>query len=60
MEKMITLAKTDEILAEQIKTTYKDDHIQIRLLIRLLNSPHPQFTKLRENPTYMEMLNMWT
>ena len=57
MEKMMTLATTDEILAEQIKTTYKTDDMQNWLLNGLLNSPHPQFAKLRENTKYMEMLN---
>jgi len=59
MGKMITLAKTDEVLAEQIKTTYKTDDMVAWMLNRLLNSPHPQFAKLRENPKYMEMLNKW-
>ena len=60
MEKMMALAKTDEVLAEQIKTTYKTDDMLAWLLNRLLNSPHPQFAKLRENPKYMEMLNKWS
>ena len=59
MGKIMALAKSDEVLAEQIKTTYKTDDMQIWLLNRLLNSPHPQFAKLRENPKYMEMLNKW-
>jgi len=60
MEKMMALAKTDEVLAEQIKTTYKTDNMLVWILNRLLNAPHPQFAKLRENPKYMEMLNKWT
>ena len=59
MGKMMALAKTDEVLAEQIKTTYKKDDVQAWLLNRLLTSPHPQFAKLRENLNYMEMLNKW-
>ena len=59
MEKMMALAKTDEVLAEQIKTTYKTDNMLVWILNRLLNAPHPQFAKLRENPKYMEMLNKW-
>ncbi len=57
IEKMMSLAQTDEILAEQIKTTYKTDDMLAWMLNRLLNSPHSQFAKLRENPKYMEMLN---
>ncbi|MBP3918749.1 MAG: helix-turn-helix transcriptional regulator [Clostridia bacterium] len=60
MKKMMALAKSDEVLAEQIKTTYKTDDMQTWLLNRLLNSPHPQFAKLRENPKYMEMLSKWS
>ena len=60
MGKMMELAKTDEVLAELIKATYKNDNMQTWLLNRLLTSPHPQFAKLRENPNYMEMLNTWT
>lgn len=56
MEKMMAFAKNDEVLAEQIQTTYKTDDIRTWLLHRLLNAPHPQFAKLRENPKYMEML----
>ena len=59
MGKIMVLAKSDEVLAEQIKTTYKTDDMQSWLLNRLLNAPHPQFAKLRENPKYMEMLNKW-
>ena len=57
MGKIMLLAENDEVLAEQIKTTYKTDDMQDWLLNRLLNSPHPQFAKLRENTKYMEMLN---
>ena len=60
MGKMMALAKTDEIFAEQIKATYKTYDMQTWLLNRLLNSPHSQFAKLRENTTYMEMLNKWS
>ncbi len=59
MEKMMVLAKTDEVLAEQIKTTYKTDDMLAWILNRLLNAPHPQFEKLRENKQYIEMLNKW-
>ncbi len=58
-KKMMILAKTDEVLAEQIKTTYKTDDMLAWVLNRLLNAPHPQFAKLRENPKYMEMLDRW-
>ena len=60
IEKLMSLAKTDEVLEEQIKTTYKTDDMQTWLLNRLLNSPHSQFVKLRENPKYMEMLSKWS
>ncbi len=60
MEKMMLLAKTDEILAEQMKTTYKTDDLLAWILNRLLHAPHPQFAKLRENAKYMEMLNRWS
>ena len=49
----------NDVLAEQIKTTYKTEDIQAWLLNRLLNAPHPQFAKLRENKKYLEMLNKW-
>ena len=60
IEKLMSLAKTDEVLEELIETTYKTDDMQTWLLNRLLNSPHPQFVKLRENPKYMEMLSKWS
>ena len=60
MGKIMALAKFDEVLEEQIKTTYKTDDMQTWLLNRLLNSPHPQFAKLRGNTKYMEMLNKWS
>ncbi len=60
MKKMMILAKTDEVLAEKVKTTYKTDDMLAWILNRLLNSPHPQFTKLREAPKYMEMLDKWS
>ena len=60
MEKMMSLAQSDQVLSEQIKTTYKTDDLLAWILNRLTNSPHPQFEKLRENPKYMEMLNKWS
>lgn len=59
MKKTMIFAKTDEVLAEQIKTKYKTDDMLAWMLNRLLNAPHPQFAKLRENPKYTEMLNKW-
>ena len=59
MKKMMALAKNDEVLAEQMKTTYKTNDMLAWMLNRLLSSPHPQFAKLRENPKYMKMLNQW-
>jgi len=59
MERIMKLAKTDDVLKEQIKSTYKSDDMVAWQLNRLLNSPHPQFAKLRENKKYLEMLNKW-
>ena len=59
MEKIMKLAETDDVLKEQIKSTYKSDDMVAWQLNRLLNSPHPQFAKLRENKKYLEMLNKW-
>ncbi len=59
MERMMKLAEKDEVLKEQIEATYKNGDMTVWLLNRLLNSPHPQFASLRENPKYMEMLHRW-
>ena len=59
MEKIMKLAETDDVLKEQIQSTYKSDDMVAWQLNRLLNSPHPQFAKLRENKKYLEMLNKW-
>ena len=59
MERIMKLAETDDVLKEQIKSTYKSDDMVAWQLNRLLNSPHPQFAKLRENKQYLEMLNEW-
>ena len=59
MEKIMKLAETDDVLKEQIQATYKSDDMVAWQLNRLLNSPHPQFAKLRENKKYLEMLNKW-
>ena len=59
MKKMMTLAEIDDVLKEQIQSTYKSDDMVAWQLNRLLNSPHPQFAKLRENKLYLEMLNKW-
>lgn len=59
MEKIMKLAETDDVLKEQIQATYKSDDMVTWQLNRLLNSPHPQFAKLRENKQYLEMLNKW-
>ena len=57
MKKMMNLAEKDDVLKEQIKTTYKTDDMIAWLLNRLLNLPHLQFSKLRANAKYMEMLD---
>ena len=59
MEKIMKLAETDDVLKEQIQSTYKSDDMISWELNRLLNSPHPQFARLRENKQYLEMLNKW-
>ena len=59
MERIMKLAETDDVLKEQIKSTYKSDDMVAWQLNHLLNSPHPQFAKLRENKQYLEMLNKW-
>ena len=59
MEKIMKLAETDDVLKEQIQSTYKSDDMVAWELNRLLHSPHPQFAKLRENKQYLEMLNKW-
>lgn len=59
MKKIMNLAKTDEVLKEQIQSTYKTDDMITWQLNRLLNSPRPQFAKLREKKQYLEMLNKW-
>jgi transcriptional regulator with XRE-family HTH domain len=60
MERIMKLAETDDVLKEQIQSTYKSDDMVAWLLNRLLNSPHSQFAKPRESPKYMEMLNKWS
>lgn len=59
MERIMKLAETDDVLKEQIKSTYKSDDMVAWQLNLLLNSPYPQFAKLRENKKYLEMLNKW-
>ena len=59
MERIMKLAETDDVLKEQIQSTYKSDDMIAWELNRLLNSPHPQFARLRENKQYLEMLNKW-
>ena len=56
MERMMALAAEDEVLAEQIQSTYQTDDMIAWLLNRLLNSPLPFYAKLRGNPAYMNML----
>ena len=59
MERIMKLAETDDVLKEQIQSTYKSDDMIAWELNRLLSSPHPQFARLRENKQYLEMLNKW-
>ncbi|MBR2347017.1 MAG: helix-turn-helix transcriptional regulator [Clostridia bacterium] len=59
MGRIMKLAETDDVLKEQIQSTYKSNDMVAWQLNRLLNSPHPQFAKLRENKKYFEMLNKW-
>lgn len=59
MKRMMALAKTDDVLREQIQATYKTEDLVAWQVNRLLHSPHPQFAKLRENPEYRTMLHNW-
>ena len=59
MERMMKLAENDSVLQEQIQSTYKTNDIVAWQVNRLLNSPFPQFARLREDSKYMEMLNRW-
>ena len=59
MERMMALAETDDVLNEQIQAAYQTGDMIAWELNRLLNSPHPQFAKLRENTKYAAMLNKW-
>lgn len=56
MEMMMQAAKTDAVLAESIERAYKTDDIVAWKVDLLLNSPHPQFARLRGNKEYTEML----
>lgn len=56
MRKMMCLAEKDPVLKELIASKYKTDDILAWGVTRLLESPHQQFAKLRENPEYMQML----
>lgn len=59
MQRIMKLAQTDEVLKEQIQTTYKTDNMVAWLTNYLLKSPLPYLAKLREDPKYSEMLNKW-
>ncbi|MBO5897489.1 MAG: helix-turn-helix domain-containing protein [Clostridia bacterium] len=58
--KIMALASTDAVLKEQIQTTYKTDDMLTWQVDRLLHSPHPQFSRLREHPQYLELLRRWS
>ncbi|MBR2914335.1 MAG: helix-turn-helix transcriptional regulator [Clostridia bacterium] len=59
MKRIMNLAQTDEVLQAAIENTYKTQDIIAFESHRLLSSPHPQFTALREFPEYLDMLNKW-
>ena len=59
MESMMKLAEEDFVLKEQIQSTYKTDDMIAWQTNRLLSSSYPRFARLREDPSYMEMLNKW-
>ena len=59
LQRIRTLAKEDPVIKELFLSTYKTDDLVAWELNRLLNSPHPQFAKLREYPQYMNMLEGW-
>lgn len=56
MRKMMKITKEDDALRECVISTYKTDDLVGWVINRLLHSPHPQFSALRENEKYMEML----
>lgn len=60
MKRVMRLAEADNVLKEQIQSTYKTDNMVAWERNRLLTSPHPQFAALRENAKYVEMLNRWS
>ena len=60
MGKMMELAQRDDVLREQIKTTYQTDDVRAWLSNRLLTSSHVPYARLREDPRYTDMLQRWT
>ncbi len=59
MKKMMALAQTDDMLKESILISYKTDDMISWKTELLLNSPHPQYEKLRQYPEYIDMLLKW-
>ncbi len=56
---VMKLAQTDDAMRELLFETYNTDDIVGWEVNRLLNSPHPQFAKLRENDEYVNMLRKY-
>lgn len=59
MEKMTRLAEKDALMKEMIEKTYRTNNCVSWTVDRLMNTPHPQFAKFRDDPKYMEMLHRW-
>lgn len=59
MKKITELSKTDIVLKDILISSYKTENILGREIERLLRSPHPQLSELREFPEYLEMLLKW-
>lgn len=56
---VMKLAQTDDAMRELLFETYNTDDIVSWEVNRLLNSPHTQFVKLRENDEYVNMLRKY-
>ncbi len=59
MRKMTDFAKCNEPFKDSIVSLFKTENIIRYEVERLLTSPHPQLSKLRESPEYLQMLLKW-
>ena len=55
-KRVMALAETDEALSDCLRATYGTVDLIGWQVERLSTSPHPQFKRLREHPSYAEML----